>query len=132
MEDTQAVVPAIQIFYRPQKIQNEEWQIRAVCPNSNLVLGHVNLRGLRECSCACMVFNLGVLEGYRRKGIARSLMAHVETAARDNRIALLMATVNTQNIGSRSLMQSCGFDTAKEWQNPRTGNTLLLYTKILR
>ena len=131
MEDTPAIVPTIQVFYRPQEIENAEWQIRAVCPNSNLVLGHVNLRGLHECSCACMVFNLAVLESYRRKGIARSLMAHVETAARDNRIALLMATVNTQNIGSRSLMQSCGFTAVKEWQNPRTGNFLLLYTKIL-
>lgn len=132
MEDTQAVVPAIQIFYRPQKIQNEEWQIRAVCPNSNLVLGYVNVRGLHECACACMVFNLAVLEDHRRKGIAQSLMDRVETTARDNRIALLMATVNTQNIASQSLMRSCGFTAVKEWQNPRTGNTLLLYTKILR
>lgn len=91
----------------------------------------VRYRILSECRCVVVVFNLQTAEQYRRQGLARALLQHVEEGSRKLDVSLLFATVRVDNLPSTRLCQSLGYYPAACWNNPRTGSDLILYLKPL-
>ncbi len=63
------------------------------------------------------VSNVAVYRQYRRKGIGRVLMTHVETEARTRGVSKMSLEVAVENNAARKLYQRLGFKT--EWKTPR-------------
>ena len=64
---------------------------------------------LRPKKRACLVYDIGVFPRFRRQGVARALVRHAVSVARDRRWHLLMASVWDGNASSHQLFQSAGF-----------------------
>ncbi len=96
------------------------------------LLGSVKLRVTFECRCVAVAFHLEVLPEYRRQGVARFLMDALSAHAASLGVSMILATVNEDNIASRSLCQQCGYVITQRFWNPHTGNELLQYVKVHR
>lgn len=55
------------------------------------------------------VFNVNVNQGYRRQGVARQLMAHLEEITRSRRRSLLVLQVEDANLPAKRLYEELGF-----------------------
>lgn len=126
MSEKTKIAPMIRIV----QMGDECWQFR-VQNESGEVMASISLRCLSECPCVGVMFHLTTLEQYRRQGLAELLEREVETFARRKAIGLLISTVRVYNHPCRALKDKLGYIADCQWNNPRTGNDLVLYRKVL-
>jgi GNAT superfamily N-acetyltransferase len=112
------------------QLDSECWQFRAQREDGE-VMASISLRCLFECPCVGIMYHLTTLEPYRRQGLAELLEREVEEFARRKAIGLLISTVRKYNAPCRALKNKLGYVADCEWNNPRTGNDLMLYRKVL-
>jgi GNAT superfamily N-acetyltransferase len=126
METETKATPIIRVV----QLDSECWQFRAQ-NEAGEVMASISLRCLAECPCVAIMFHLTTLEQYRRQGLAELLEREVESFARRKAIGLLISTVRIYNWPCRKMKDKLGYLVDCQWNNPRTGNDLVLYRKVL-
>ncbi len=81
---------------------------------SNTIVGYVSFRAVFE---EMQVGNVAVLPQYRRQGIAKQLVEHACSVAKQQGCELAELEVNTANDGAVALYQACGFSIVSTRKN---------------
>ncbi|MDP2806135.1 MAG: GNAT family N-acetyltransferase [Gallionellaceae bacterium] len=77
------------------------------------------------------ILHLTVAEFQTRKGYAKWLLCEAERVARTKGARLLQCTIRESNIGSRTLFESFGFLYINTFNNPSSGNNVMIFQKVL-
>ena len=77
------------------------------------------------------ILHLTVAASEERKGHARALLCEAERVARANGARLLQCTIRQDNIASRKLFESYGYENTSTFFNRRSGNNIVVLQKVL-
>lgn len=105
-------------------------QFRAMSDSAEL-MAIVRLRPMLECKTVGVVYGLETFPAYRRQGHGFAVVSAAEEYARKTELGILIATIWTDNLASRSLFQKAGFRALTTWKSLYSGHDLLLYAKEL-
>ncbi len=72
-----------------------------------------------------------IFEPYRRQGYGRRALALCLERAKGNGYKVVVQQIRENNIASRALHASLGFETDGNLLTNRHGNTVLIYVKVL-
>ncbi len=77
------------------------------------------------------VLHLTVAASEIRKGHAKALLCEAERVSRASGARLLQCTIREGNAESRSLFEGFGFSHVNTFNNPRSGNNVAAFQKVL-
>lgn len=113
MADLDAVLTIEQAsFATPWRREHFEHEVTAphsfpfVAEQGGVIVGYVCLMSLFE---EAQILDVAVAPGQRGRGVARQLMDHARTVAREKGAELLALEVRSSNISALALYERCGF-----------------------
>ena len=92
-------------------------------------IAHFTLSFMYGCKAILISHNMRVNPMNRGTGIAKALQPIKERIARDLRVAILMATVRSDNLPEKAVIAS--WTKIAEFDNPQTSNHVEVYKKDL-
>ena len=94
-------------------------------------VANFSLKELHGCCGILVSYHTMIHPDYRGKGIANFLLEIKEDIARFNGYSVLLCTTTRDNAIEQHLLEKNGFTSNTKFDNKRTGNTVLMYSKIL-
>jgi N-acetylglutamate synthase-like GNAT family acetyltransferase len=93
------------------------------------VLGCVEVKKVQWYQCE--VNHLSVHQGAQRKGLGTSLLLEAEGKSKQLGAQIVQCTIRAGNVKSENLFKKNGYTSTVTYVNPRTGNPVTVYQKVL-